>query len=108
MSGSGGYYRYHCKHWMTYDCPNWVWMNNTPCATCMANGRDSEESVPASWARVARTGPLTWEAKSFLFDNKNVQCLPAEEVATEEPQFFPVSTDSEFEPAQQLQQPSPI
>jgi NADH-ubiquinone oxidoreductase chain 5 len=23
-SGSGGYYRYHCKYWMSHDCQNWV------------------------------------------------------------------------------------
>ena len=33
-SGSGGYYRYHCKHWMCCDCQNWVWLNNTPCTGC--------------------------------------------------------------------------
>ncbi|CZS96535.1 hypothetical protein WAI453_010013 [Rhynchosporium graminicola] len=42
MSGSGGYYKYRCKYWMTYNCPNWVWVNNSPCAHCLADGRDSE------------------------------------------------------------------
>ncbi|TAQ84855.1 RNA-directed DNA polymerase/Ribonuclease H [Chlorociboria aeruginascens] len=24
MSGAGGYYKYHCKYWLTYNCPNWA------------------------------------------------------------------------------------
>jgi len=43
MSGSGGYYKYRCKYWLTYDCPNWVWVNNSPCAHCLAEGRESDE-----------------------------------------------------------------
>jgi hypothetical protein len=35
MSGSGGYYRYRCKYWLTYNCLNWVWVNNAPCAHCL-------------------------------------------------------------------------
>ena len=35
MSGSGGYYKYRCKYWLTYNCPNWVWVNNAPCAHCL-------------------------------------------------------------------------
>ncbi|KIN01536.1 hypothetical protein OIDMADRAFT_122646 [Oidiodendron maius Zn] len=42
MSGSGGYYKYRCKYWLTYNCPNWVWVNNAPCAHCLADGRDSQ------------------------------------------------------------------
>jgi hypothetical protein len=35
MSGSGGYYKYRCKFWLTYNCPNWVWVNNALCAHCL-------------------------------------------------------------------------
>ena len=37
MSGSGGYYKYRCKYWLTYNCPNWVWVNNAPCAYCLVS-----------------------------------------------------------------------
>ncbi|KUJ09876.1 uncharacterized protein LY89DRAFT_689786 [Mollisia scopiformis] len=42
MSGSGGYYKYRYKFWLTYNCPKWVWVNNAPCAHCLADGRDDE------------------------------------------------------------------
>ena len=35
MSGTGGYFKYRCKYWLTYNCPNWVWVNNAPCAHCL-------------------------------------------------------------------------
>ncbi|PWW74614.1 hypothetical protein C7212DRAFT_38636, partial [Tuber magnatum] len=41
MSGSG-YYKFRCKNWLTYDCKQWVWVNNSACAECVAAGRDSE------------------------------------------------------------------
>ncbi|XXG97412.1 hypothetical protein Hte_003713 [Hypoxylon texense] len=43
MSGSGGFYRYRCKYFYTHNCPNWVYVNNSPCANCCAEGRDVEE-----------------------------------------------------------------
>ncbi|CAD6449166.1 ab22894b-c20b-47f2-86bc-c1fedd4baa19 [Sclerotinia trifoliorum] len=39
----GGYYKYRCKYWLVYNCGNWVWVNNEPCANCLAIGR--EETV---------------------------------------------------------------
>jgi len=45
MSGSGGYYKYRCKYWLTYNCPHWVWVNNAPCAHCLADGRDSDAAM---------------------------------------------------------------
>jgi len=45
MSGSGGYYKYRCKYWLTYNCPHWVWVNNAPCAHCLADGRDSDSAM---------------------------------------------------------------
>ncbi|KAL1890616.1 hypothetical protein Sste5346_008132 [Sporothrix stenoceras] len=43
MSGSGGFYKYRCKYFMTHDCPNWVFVNYAPCADCCAAGRDADE-----------------------------------------------------------------
>ncbi|KAL7819260.1 hypothetical protein V8C44DRAFT_354784 [Trichoderma aethiopicum] len=49
MSGSGGFYKYRCKNFYSHNCPNWVWVNNSPCATCIAEGRDAEEeSMPST------------------------------------------------------------
>ena len=39
MSGGGqpggGFYKYRCKHFYTYECMNWVWVNHAACATCL-------------------------------------------------------------------------
>lgn len=37
MSGSGGYYKYRCKYFLTHNCPNWVWVNNATCASCLVS-----------------------------------------------------------------------
>ncbi|KAK3946243.1 hypothetical protein QBC46DRAFT_3005 [Diplogelasinospora grovesii] len=50
MSGSGGFYKYRCKYFYTHNCPNWVWVNNAPCASCLAEGRDADENVSNSTA----------------------------------------------------------
>ncbi|KAI8634494.1 hypothetical protein F5Y19DRAFT_213253 [Xylariaceae sp. FL1651] len=44
MSGSGGFYKYRCKYFYSHDCPNWVYVNNTACATCSSHGRDVEQA----------------------------------------------------------------
>ncbi|CCT71470.1 uncharacterized protein FFUJ_08452 [Fusarium fujikuroi IMI 58289] len=49
MSGAGGFYKYRCKYFYTHNCPNWVWVNNAPCASCLADGRDNEEPSLPSW-----------------------------------------------------------
>jgi len=54
MSGSGGYYKYRCKYWLTYNCPNWVWVNNAPCAHCLADGRDSDAAMMSGPLRISR------------------------------------------------------
>ncbi|KAK0120078.1 hypothetical protein ONS95_011491 [Cadophora gregata] len=54
MSGSGGYYKYRCKYWLTYNCPHWVWVNNAPCAHCLADGRDSEMAEMSAPFRLSR------------------------------------------------------
>lgn len=46
MSGSGGFYKYRCKYFYTHNCPNWVWVNNASCASCLAEGRDAGEELP--------------------------------------------------------------
>ncbi|OAQ73224.2 hypothetical protein VFPPC_00992 [Pochonia chlamydosporia 170] len=46
---SGGFYKYHCKYFYTHNCQNWVWVNNAPCATCMAEGRDDEKAPASGW-----------------------------------------------------------
>ncbi|PQE28843.1 hypothetical protein CJF30_00003857 [Rutstroemia sp. NJR-2017a BBW] len=73
MSGSGGYYKYRCKYWLTFNCPNWVWVNDAPCASCLAKGRDNEISVPISTAPLAREG-LTprFEDGNFLYVLKEI------------------------------------
>ncbi|KAK3933498.1 hypothetical protein QBC46DRAFT_434149 [Diplogelasinospora grovesii] len=50
MSGSGGFYKYRCKYFYTHNCPNWVWVNNSPCASCLAEGRDADDNVSNSTA----------------------------------------------------------
>jgi len=53
MSG-GGYYKYRCKYWLTHDCPHWVWVNNAPCAHCLADGRDSDVGMMQGPFRISR------------------------------------------------------
>ncbi|KAI5837189.1 hypothetical protein DFP73DRAFT_569297 [Morchella snyderi] len=43
MSGSG-FYRFRCKNFLTYNCENWVWVNHSACAQCVAAGRDNTDS----------------------------------------------------------------
>jgi len=45
MSGSGGYYKYRCKYFYTFNCPHWVWVNNAPCAHCLADGREADIAI---------------------------------------------------------------
>ncbi|KAL7903253.1 hypothetical protein HDV63DRAFT_117461 [Trichoderma sp. SZMC 28014] len=48
MSSSGGFYKYRCKNFYSHNCPNWVWVNNSPCATCIAEGKDANERSQSS------------------------------------------------------------
>ncbi|KAI5921605.1 hypothetical protein F4810DRAFT_677814 [Camillea tinctor] len=43
MSGSGGFFRYRCKFFYKHNCPNWVYVNNSPCASCIESGREASE-----------------------------------------------------------------
>ncbi|KAI5926046.1 hypothetical protein F4810DRAFT_621012 [Camillea tinctor] len=45
MSGSGGFFKYRCKYFYTHNCPNWVYVNNTPCPSCCAEGREIESTA---------------------------------------------------------------
>ncbi|KAI0441057.1 hypothetical protein F4803DRAFT_438391 [Xylaria telfairii] len=45
MSGGGGFYKFRCKYFYTHECPNWVYVNNTACASCSAQGRDAEPAA---------------------------------------------------------------
>lgn len=36
MSGPG-YYKFRCKNFYTYNCGNWVWMNNLACPECVVS-----------------------------------------------------------------------
>ncbi|RPA88012.1 hypothetical protein BJ508DRAFT_356794 [Ascobolus immersus RN42] len=47
---SDGYYKYRCKNFYSHNCNNWVWMNNTVCAACIAAGR--EDAIDCSSATV--------------------------------------------------------
>ncbi|KAI1851779.1 hypothetical protein JX265_011014 [Neoarthrinium moseri] len=40
--GGGGFYKYRCKYFYTHNCPNWVYVNNSACSSCCAEGRDME------------------------------------------------------------------
>lgn len=42
----GGYYKYRCKHFYTYNCMNWVWVNYAACATCLVRLSIFPYSVP--------------------------------------------------------------
>jgi hypothetical protein len=33
--GEGGYFKYQYKNWISYECPNWVWVNRSPCLNCV-------------------------------------------------------------------------
>jgi len=96
MSGSGGYYKYRCKYWLTYNCPHWVWVNNAPCAHCLADGRDSD---------IAMIHPFRLSREIFVpqLENGTLHYIIMEIVAASDadsgwavkvpqPQTFPTST----------------
>ncbi|KAL2139557.1 hypothetical protein VTI28DRAFT_5038 [Corynascus sepedonium] len=59
MSGSGGFYKYRCKYFYTYNCPNWVYCNGHACAMCLAEGRDSAEAEAGALSRPHASA--TWQ-----------------------------------------------
>ncbi|PNY26117.1 Uncharacterized protein TCAP_03953 [Tolypocladium capitatum] len=48
--GGNGFYKYRCKYFMSHNCLNWVWVANSPCASCLADGRENEQAKMPAWA----------------------------------------------------------
>ncbi|KAI0007535.1 hypothetical protein F4779DRAFT_502015 [Xylariaceae sp. FL0662B] len=46
MSGSGGFYKYHCRNFYTYNCKEWVLVNNSFCPKCCSEGRGEDGAAP--------------------------------------------------------------
>ncbi|RPA95513.1 hypothetical protein L873DRAFT_1315060 [Choiromyces venosus 120613-1] len=67
MSGSG-FYKFRCKNWLTYDCKQWVWVNNSACAECIAVGRDAEDMMDGERTQspCETTAPST-ESRSLAY-----------------------------------------
>ncbi|KAF3766555.1 hypothetical protein M406DRAFT_351544 [Cryphonectria parasitica EP155] len=51
-SGSGGFYKYRCKYFYTHNCSNWVYVHNSACANCLAEGRDTIQIPPHTQAQM--------------------------------------------------------
>ena len=34
---SGGFYKYRCKHFLTYNCNHWVYVAGAACASCLVS-----------------------------------------------------------------------
>ncbi|KAI1199351.1 hypothetical protein F5X97DRAFT_341707 [Nemania serpens] len=45
MSGTGGYYRFRCRFFLTHNCQNWVYIRDAVCAECSAKGRDAQPAA---------------------------------------------------------------
>ncbi|KAI1129878.1 hypothetical protein F5Y10DRAFT_143835 [Nemania abortiva] len=43
--GGGGFYKFRCKYFLSHECPNWVYVNGSACASCSAQGRDIEPAA---------------------------------------------------------------
>lgn len=68
MSASGGFYTYRCKYFYTHNCTNWVYTNNSPCTSCLAQGRDNAEAPAPSQAWASGTRDIMvpiWEDGVF-------------------------------------------
>src|ERR1700712_5753689 len=77
MSGSGGYYKYRCKYWLTHNCPNWVWVNNAPCAHCLVSCHIEDYRAIAELIRsrlTVETRTLQWSL-AHLVERKKYMCL---------------------------------
>lgn len=46
MSGSGGFYKYRCKYFLTHNCPHWVYVNGAPCAYCCVSLGATQSRLP--------------------------------------------------------------
>ncbi|VBB83736.1 Putative protein of unknown function [Podospora comata] len=47
---SGGFNKYRCKYFLSYNCPNWVFMNGHACGSCLAEGREAMEPAESTGA----------------------------------------------------------
>ncbi|KAK1832702.1 hypothetical protein QBC39DRAFT_236010, partial [Podospora conica] len=59
MSGSGGFYKYRCKYFLTHNCPHWVYVNGAPCAYCCAEGREADENETETTSHPAQVPRMT-------------------------------------------------
>ncbi|KAI9761215.1 MAG: hypothetical protein M4579_001135 [Chaenotheca gracillima] len=62
MSG-GGFYKFPCRNKYTYNCPNWVWVNNSACAACVADGRE-DTTDPTTSRRAVQTSRFSEETEN--------------------------------------------
>ncbi|KAI0105088.1 hypothetical protein GGR51DRAFT_520862 [Nemania sp. FL0031] len=42
---SGGFYKFRCRNFLSYDCPNWVYVNGITCAQCDARRRHADPTT---------------------------------------------------------------
>ncbi|CAP71134.1 uncharacterized protein PODANS_6_5020 [Podospora anserina S mat+] len=46
---SGGFNKYRCKYFLSYNCPNWVFMNGHACGSCLVSLIPTEVCVPKAF-----------------------------------------------------------
>ena len=73
MSGSGGFYKYRCKYFYTYNCPNWVYCNGHACAMCLV----SLDLTPPRANPSILHGPLTTLPQAEGRDAAEAEAPPA-------------------------------
>ncbi|KAL1838064.1 hypothetical protein VTJ49DRAFT_3084 [Mycothermus thermophilus] len=44
MSGSGGFFKYRCKYFLSHNCNNWTYVGGSACSSCVAEGRFTDET----------------------------------------------------------------
>ncbi|GAB1313096.1 hypothetical protein MFIFM68171_03306 [Madurella fahalii] len=78
MSGSGGFYKYRCKYFYTYNCPNWVYANGHACPMCLAEGREAADT-PAMAASSSSATANPWRQYQHHHHHPHQQteiCVP--------------------------------
>ncbi|QUC16532.1 uncharacterized protein UV8b_00773 [Ustilaginoidea virens] len=96
---SGGFYKYRCKYFYTHNCENWVWVNNAPCATCLAVGRD-DETLPGPVSMQPRdisvpsvqNGVLQYTLKEFVAPTEPSEHWTLRDKAAQPPPAVPVTS----------------
>ncbi|KAJ4155171.1 hypothetical protein LMH87_000428 [Akanthomyces muscarius] len=98
-SPGGGFYKYRCKYFLSHDCKNWVWVNDTPCSTCLANGRDEETYPTAAWAAsrdimapYVKNGVLQYAHMEVTVSEQGEESLIIRSKAVRPPPAMPVTT----------------